>query len=159
MPNRLMPADLTLSTEGADVLADREGCELEAYLDTRGILTIGIGHTSAAGPPTVYEDMVITEEEAHQIFRNDNARFRDECVHLVTAPVTQYEFDALASFIFNLGSTQFASSTTLTRLNASDYVGAAEAMLWWDEPPEVRSRRQGEYVQFTTGQYIARVEV
>ena len=156
MSNRQPPAKLTLSKRGAELIAEREGLKTTAYLDSRGVLTIGIGHTSAAGPPKVTEEMTITEKQAHEIFRKDNARFRAECLHLVKVPLHQHEFDALASFIFNLGSTQFAGSTALKRLNAGDYDGCAEAMLWWNKPPEIMSRRRGEHQQFLDLQHVAR---
>jgi lysozyme len=62
----------------------------------------------------------------------------------------------LASFIFNLGSTQFAGSTALKRLNAGDYEGCAEAMLWWCKPSEIMSRRRGEHQQFLNLAHVAR---
>ena len=155
--SRLSPSELRLSDQGAALLADREGCELSAYLDTRGILTIGIGHTSAAGPPEVYQGMRITEAEAQEIFREDNKRFRSECLHLVKVPLHQYEMDALASFIFNLGTTQFAGSTALARLNMGDYAGCAEAMRWWNKPPEIIPRREGEVQQFFGTRFKARI--
>jgi lysozyme len=155
---RVPVSELLLSDEGYDVLKDREGCELTAYQDTVGVWTIGLGHTSAAGPPTVTQGMTITEEEAESIFRQDAMHFRDECAGMVRVPMEQWEFDATASFIFNIGSTQFASSTFLARLNDEDYVGAAQAMLWFDQPPEIIPRRRGEYLQFTEGAYVARVD-
>ena len=158
MSERTHPSTLWLSDEGAQLIAEREGCELEAYLDSRGVLTIGIGHTSAAGPPEVRQGMVITKSEAHEIFRQDNARFRQECLGLVKVFLHQHEFDALASFVFNLGATQFRGSTALKRLNAKDYDGCAEAMLWWNKPPEVMSRRRGEHQQFLNLQHVARVQ-
>ena len=158
MSERTHPSTLWLSDEGAHLIAEREGCELEAYLDSRGVLTIGIGHTSAAGPPEVRQGMVVTRDEAQQIFRQDNARFRQECLGLVKVFLHQHEFDALASFIFNLGSTQFRSSTALRRLNALDYKGCGAAMLWWNKPPEVMSRRRGEHQQFLNLQHVARVQ-
>lgn len=157
---RKMPTELILSDAGAEVIADREGMELTAYWDSVGVLTIGIGHTSNAGPPTVYEGMTITEDEAWEIFRDDNARFREECIGLVTAPVYQHEFDCLASFIFNIGTTQFTGSTVLKRLNAGDYAGVPEALSWWNKPPEIISRRKGEIDQFVNGadgEYVARI--
>jgi lysozyme len=156
MSDRSPPMSLGLSDAGAALIADREGLETTAYLDSRGILTIGIGHTSAAGPPKVYQGMTIAEDEAWEIFRADNARFRKECLSLVKAPLHQCEFDALASFIFNLGTPQFAGSTALKRLNQRDYAGCAEAMLWWNKPPEVMSRRRGEHQQFLNLQHVAR---
>jgi lysozyme len=156
MSERVVPALLTLSDKGKTLVADREGLELKTYLDERGIPTIGIGHTSAAGPPKVIEGMTITKDKAWEIFRTDNKRFREECIKLVRVPLHQHEFDALASFIFNLGSTQFAGSTALKRLNASDYKGCAEAMLWWNQPSGVRSRRKAEHDQFLDIQHVAR---
>ena len=157
MSERKPPSQLILSQAGATVIAEREGCELTAYLDTVGVLTIGIGHTSAAGPPTVYQGMTITLEAAHTIFRSDNRRFRAEASPLIEVPCHQYEWDALCSFLFNLGTTQFAGSTALERLNEGDYAGVPEAMLWWNKPPEIISRRKGEAHQFATGEYIARI--
>jgi lysozyme len=156
MSERVSPDRLFLSDQGAKLVADREGLETTAYLDSRGILTIGLGHTSAAGPPKVVEGMTITKDEAWNIFYDDNHRFRQECLHLVKVPLHQHEFDALGSFIFNLGTTQFAASTALKRLNAGDYPGCAEAMLWWNKPPEVISRRRGEHDQFLNLQHVAR---
>ena len=156
MSERAHPSTLWLSDEGAKLIAEREGVELGAYLDSRGILTIGIGHTSAAGPPEVHQGMVITRDEAKQIFRQDNARFRQECLGLVKVPLHQHEFDALASFVFNLGATQFRGSTALKRLNAKDYAGCAEAMLWWNKPPEILSRRRSEHQQFLNLAHVAR---
>lgn len=155
---RQHPARLRLSDEGEEVLADREGMRLEAYQDSVGVWTIGLGHTSAAGPPEVYAGMTITEDEAWDIFYADCETFRKEARALVTAPVEQYEYDATASFIYNIGTTQFSTSTFLERLNQGDYAGAAEAMLWWDEPPEVMSRRRGEHAQFSEGRYDARID-
>ena len=143
MTDRRPPDKLRLSQAGVDVLADREGCELTAYLDSVGVLTIGIGHTSAAGPPAVKQGMVITEDQAHKIFRADNTRFRKEALPLIKVPCYQHEWDALCSFLFNVGTTQFAGSTALARLNAKDYAGVPEALLWWIEAAGDYSAAQG----------------
>jgi lysozyme len=157
MSERKWPGDLQLSPDGAKVIAEREGLELDAYLDERGILTIGVGHTSAAGPPKVMQGMSISEAEAMKIFRTDNGRFRKEVIGKVHARLHQHEFDALCSVLFNIGSTNFLGATFLKRLNDEDYEGCAEAMLWWDKPPSLISRRKGEVQQFLHGKYVARV--
>lgn len=148
---------LRISDQGIDLLVDREGLRLEAYQDTVGVWTIGLGHTSAAGPPAPYPGLVITEDEAWDIFWDDAEMFRHEARGLVTVPLEPYQYDALSSFIFNIGTSQFRSSTMLKRLNAADYTGAAEALLWWDKPPEVMTRRRGEYYQFKGERFEARV--
>jgi lysozyme len=151
---------MRLSDAGYKVLREREDLKLVAYLDkaaTPHVWTIGLGHTSAAGPPKVVRDMRVTHDEAEEIFRRDAYRFRDEALELVKVSLKQHQFDALCSFLFNVGSRNFSRSTMLKRLNAGDYAGAAEALLWWDKPPEIQSRRRGEHAQFTEGTYIARV--
>ena len=149
---------MKLSPEGYKVLHEREGLRLEAYLDTRGILTIGLGHTTAAGPPAVYEGMEITEARAEEIFRQDAERFRREVDHATAhLDLEQHEHDALCSFLYNIGSPNFLGSTVLKRLQAGDKKGAAEALLWWDKPSEIIPRRRGEYEQFLGRGYKARV--
>lgn len=157
MGDRVPPHELQLSKEGYRVLHEREGLRLEAYLDSTGVLTIGLGHTSAAGPPKVTQGMTISEAEAERIFRKDAERFRQECIKHVHAPLFQHEFDALCSFLFNVGSPNFLGSTALKRANQADYAGCAEALAWWDQPPEIIPRRQGEIAQFRDGRYVARV--
>lgn len=150
-------SQLKLSDQGRDVLADREGMRLTAYKDSRGVWTIGLGHTSAAGPPTVKPGLTITEDEAWEIFRRDVQTFRTQLRGAIKVPVEQHQFDALASFIYNIGAGGFKGSTVLKRLNAGDYAGAGAAMLMWNKPPEVMSRRRGEHAQFTRGDYVARI--
>jgi lysozyme len=153
-----LPNDMRLSDKGYKVLHEREGLRLTAYLDSVGVLTIGLGHTSAAGPPKVHHGMKITAEEAEEIFRRDAQTFRNEVIDLVNVSLAQHQFDALASFVFNIGSSAFKRSTTLKRLNAGDYDGAAKALMMWVKPPEIKNRRRGEYFQFLQARYDARVD-
>jgi lysozyme len=147
---------LRLSDQGRKVLADREGMRLKAYKDSVGVWTIGLGHTSAAGPPKVTPGLTITEDQAWEIFRRDVQTFRTQLHGAIKVPVEQHQFDALASFIYNIGPGGFKGSTALKRLNAGDYAGCAQAMLMWNKPPEVMSRRRGEVEQFSNATYVAR---
>jgi lysozyme len=149
-------SQLRLSDEGRKVLADREGMRLEAYKDSVGVWTIGLGHTSAAGPPKVTPGLTITEDQAWEIFRRDVQTFRAQLRGAIKVPVEQHQFDALASFIYNIGAGGFKGSTALKRLNQGDYAGCAQAMLMWSKPPEVMSRRRGEVEQFRNATYVAR---
>ena len=63
------------SAEGRAEIKQREGVVLSAYPDSAGILTIGVGHTSAAGAPTVYKGMKITAAQADEILSRDLALF------------------------------------------------------------------------------------
>lgn len=146
---------MKISSAGVAVLRDREGCELTAYCDTAGVLTIGVGHTSMAGAPEVHEGMTITQEEADQIFDRDLDEYEEAVGEAVTAPMAQNEYDAFVSICFNIGAGGFAGSTFVQRFNDGDRQGCAEAISWWDTPSEIIPRRNAERVQFLG--YVARV--
>lgn len=104
-----------------------EELRLEAYLPTKDdVLTIGWGHTR-----NVYPGMVITKEEAEMFFGEDVRWVEKALNRLVKVPLNQNQFDALASLVFNIGETQFRTSTILRKLNAGDYEGAAAEFPKW----------------------------
>jgi lysozyme len=110
-----------------DAIKDHEALRLTAYLPTRNdVWTIGYGHTKG-----VKEGMVITKDQAEKFLREDIAWVEDVIDSTVTVPLTQNQRDALGSLIFNIGGTQFRSSTVLRKLNDKDYNGAADAFLMW----------------------------
>lgn len=116
------------SNSGLALTKQSERCELNAYQDSRGIWTIGWGHTNG-----VKQGDVCTVAMAESWLRSDY-QWATACVnHLVKVPLTQWEFDALVDFVFNVGSGNFRSSTMLILLNRSDYAGAAMEFDRWDE--------------------------
>lgn len=130
------------SDNGRQLIEKFEGCILSAYDDAddkvvqpgqkvRGTLTIGYGHTSAAGAPRVYVGQTITQDEADKILSSDLMSVEIEVEHLVRVALTQNQFDALVSFQFNTGA--LGRSTLLTKLNNGDYEGAAEEFLKWNK--------------------------
>ncbi|WP_348272173.1 lysozyme [Ensifer sp. LC54] len=75
----------------------------KAYQDVAGIWTIGYGHTSAAGAPTVTPTMVITDAKAEEILLADLAMFEERLPRQVKVPLADNQFAALVSFDFNIG--------------------------------------------------------
>ncbi len=140
------------SDTGRAMLEQREGVRLKAYQDTKGIWTIGVGHTSAAGPPQVTPDLTITQAQCDQIFAGDLGKFETTVTDAIDdgISVSDNEFDAMVSLCFNIGQQGFANSTVVKRLNAGDKQGAANAFLMWDKPPEIMGRRKSEQKQFLT---------
>jgi len=138
-----MPMTLT----GRKVLIEREGLRLKAYHDSKGILTIGVGHTTAAGSPTVKPGMEITADEAGEILAKDLHQFEQAVDRALKRDLADHELDALYSVCFNVGP-HFATSTCIRRINAGDISGAADAILLWNKPPEIISRRKAERLQF-----------
>lgn len=139
-----------ISSLGLSKLIAREGSKTKAYKDSVGVLTIGVGHTSAAGPPAVTPGMTITHAEVFEILNRDIVRFEEAISGLIRVPLLQNEWDALVSFVYNIGPTGFRKSKTLALLNAGKKTEAAHAMMGWITPPEITGRRKTEVQQFLT---------
>jgi len=139
---------MKISAIGVQAIALREGRVLHTYQDTRGILTIGVGHTSAAGPPIVTEGMVITASQCDEILARDLGKFEDAVNRAIKAPISQNAFDACVSLAFNIGAPGFMGSSVVRDINNGDMDAAADAFLLWDHPPELLGRRKGEQAQF-----------
>lgn len=142
---------MDISPAGLDVIREREGCRLTAYKDSRGIWTIGVGHTPARPGQT------ITQTEADTLLHEDLAPIVKE-LNDIGIVKYQCELDALGSLIFNIGLGAFRGSTVRRMLVARNMHAAGRAILMWNEPPEIRPRREAEFVEFTYGEYVARIE-
>ena len=116
------------SQKGISLIKSFEGLRLKSYQDSVGVWTIGYGATRGIGP-----GMTITTEQAERMLMNDIARFEPELDRLAKVPLNQNQWDALMSFVYNLGSANLGSSTLLKLLNAGDYAGAAEQFPRWNK--------------------------
>ncbi|GJE46737.1 glycoside hydrolase family protein [Methylobacterium soli] len=141
---------MALTAIGRAALVAREALKTRAYKDSVGVWTIGVGHTSAAGPPSVTAGLVITEAEALEIFGRDLVKYEATVDQSVKVPLADHERDALVSICFNIGQGAFARSTFVKRLDAGDRAGCTEAIMAWNRPPEIISRRPAERDQFLT---------
>ena len=135
----------------ADFIKNFEGERLKAYQCSAGVWTIGVGHTKGVKP----NDRV-TKEESRKLFAQDLITFKFEMLPLVKVDVTQGQFVALLSFVFNLGITSFKTSTLLKKLNQGDYVGASNEFLRWKYAngkveKGLLNRRQAEKALFDGG--------
>jgi lysozyme len=96
---RRPPSELYPSKAALDLIRHFEGLSLTGYLDPIGIPTIGYGRT---GPVAVVGKR-ITLAEADALLDEDVARHAQIVRDQITVPLTQGEFDALSSLVFNLG--------------------------------------------------------
>lgn len=144
---------------GRQLLEEREDRRHSAYQDTRGIWTIGVGHTG----PEVCAGLVWSDAQIDAAFAKDLARFEAAVDASVKVPLTQNQFDALVSFSHNCGEWALRTGdhggpcSILRALNAGDYAAAAAAFNNWCNPPEITSRRMGEKAQFLGTQFVARI--
>lgn len=118
------------SDTGRKFIEQWEGRFTHTYDDGVGVLTIGYGHTTAAGPPAVTRGMVITEADCDKILADDLGRVEKDIYRLVTVPLSQNQYDVLSSFQFNTGG--LAKSTLLKKLNAGDYAAVPDELKKWD---------------------------
>ena len=96
---------MEISQTGIDLIKKYEGCKLFAYRDSVGVATIGYGHTKG-----VYMGMAITQKQADEMLKDDIAPI-EKTLNGMGINLRQGQFDALCSWIFNLGQGKFNSST------------------------------------------------
>lgn len=96
---------MTISQKGIDLIKTFEGCKLFAYRDSVGIPTIGYGHTK-----DVKMGMSITQKQAEEFLKGD-IKPVERLLNGMGINYTQNQFDALTSWIFNLGEGNFKKST------------------------------------------------
>ncbi|KAB8307562.1 lysozyme [Erwinia endophytica] len=139
---------MKISDNGIRFIKREEGERLIAYLDSVGIPTIGVGHTGYVNGLPIAKNTVITVEQSTQLLLQDLATAERAIKKNVTVSLTQNQYDALCSLIFNIGAGAFARSTVKKKLNAGDYQGAAEAFLMWkragNNPDILLPRRERE---------------
>lgn len=104
------------SLQGLQLIKDFEGLRLKAYLCPAGVPTIGWGHTMG-----VKIGETITEAQASDYLVEDIAPI-EVLLNSQHINFRQEQFDALVSWIFNLGVNAFGGSTMLKyiRDNRSD---------------------------------------
>lgn len=118
------------SDRGIALIKEFEGFSPNIYLCPAGKPTIGYGHV--VHNETVHQP--INEEEAERLLLEDlNDRYEPVVLRLVSAELTQGQFDALVSFTYNLGASNLTNSTLLKKLNAGYYAGAAEEFERWNK--------------------------
>ena len=108
---------MQISDKGLKSIVAFEGMELNAYKCPAGVWTIGVGHTGTVDGIPISRGMMITEAEAMNLLREDIKRFeRYLNRQSFVGRLTQGMFDALVSFIFNVGTGAFDSSTMRKKL-------------------------------------------
>lgn len=110
-----------------DLIKRFEGFSPTAYLDSAGLSTIGYGHLIKAGEYFTSID----ENEAAALLAKDTDTAVNAVKKLVSVPLTQNQYNALVSFVYNIGTGAFKDSTLLKKLNAGDYLGAAAEFMRW----------------------------
>lgn len=112
-----------------DLIRRSEGCKYRSYRDGAGVWTIGVGHTGA----DVGVGMTCTDTDVERWLLADMADAIRTVDRSVKVPMNENQRAALISLCFNIGVGAFAKSLLVHRLNALDYLGAANEFLAWDK--------------------------
>lgn len=164
-PSTTQPAGGTsrsLSAEGTTFIAQFEGFRANLYNDAAGHATIGFGHLVHRGRVDGSEPAEfkagISRERALKLLRTDAQGAGSTIERAVTVPLNQAQFDALVSFVFNVGGGALQKSTLLRRLNAGEFDAVPAELAKWNKAggrvlPGLTRRREAEGRLFSTGRY------
>ena len=119
-------AVLTFSAVGLGLLKVHEDTVRTAYLDPVGIPTICTGSTKK-----VFLGHTASLAECEERLKEDTGDAGKAVARLVQHKLSQGQYDALVSFVFNVGSANFSKSTLLKKLNAGDCKGAGQQFYRW----------------------------
>jgi len=108
---------MTTGAQGIALIKKWEGLRTTAYQDVGGLWTIGYGHLITSASSTLI-GQTITEAQAEALLRADLATAEAGVNSKVLVPLSQPQFDALVSLVFNIGVGAFGASTLLQRINA-----------------------------------------
>jgi len=138
---------------------------LQPKMDPAGIWTSGYGHAikingeflkGAENKAIAYQYTIASEADARDLLAQDNKGFEAQ-INSLKLPIQQHQFDALVSFIYNVGFANLLSSTLL-RYIKTDMPGEriTEAFLMWNKGggrilDGLTYRRQTEALLYTTG--------
>lgn len=126
---------MKISKNGIDFIKRMEGLKLEVYSDSAGLPTIGYGHLIKKNENFI----TITEEIAEKLLIDDLVH-AEQCINTnVKVTLNQNQFDALVSFVFNIGCNRFKTSTLLKKLNENNMIAASLEFLRWNKVTDMKT--------------------
>ena len=137
---------MNISTRGLIEIISHEGICLDPYLDSVGVWTTGIGQTKSddIDPKKMGR---LTLQQAIDLFKRKIVQYTS-AVDALGLTLTQYQYDALSSFCYNVGPGNLRS---LCKNRSLAQIG--EAFSLYHKPPEIADRRNKEQALFRTGKY------
>lgn len=148
------------SQQGISFIKTHEGVRDQVYADPIGLLTGGVGHLLTFAERDDYKiGDPLTDTQIDEWLSSDLAQ-TELCIHSQVLPnLTQFQFDALVSFVFNLGCRALQKSQLLRFINAEQFDSASAEFAKWVYAGGKRllglvARRSDEASLFSTGDYF-----
>lgn len=133
---------MQVGQRGKDLFKEWEGLVTHEYLDSGGAPTIGIGHLLTRSERTSGKISIgglaldyrngFTEQQCWDLLDEDLAGTEAVVNAAVKVSLNQNQFDALVSFVFNVGDGAFRSSTLLRLLNQGQYDQVPAQLRRWN---------------------------
>lgn len=120
---------MEISNNALNLIAKWEGFRAEAYIGSDNVWTIGYGTTKWPNGKLVEKGQSITKEDAWELLRKQAQEHASTIEYYVNVPLNQNQYDALASFQYNLGRYILRNSTLLTYLNNRQWEQVGKEML------------------------------
>lgn len=144
------------SLKGILAILDEEAVVLTTYKDSKGVLTIGVGHTAAAGGLAPKPGNRMTIEQAISLFASDLAKFERRVEKSVGPSLAVHQNDALVSFDFNTGA--IGGGSVDEKIEANNFGAAMDALQQYKKSggvtlPGLVKRRARERAMFERAEY------
>ena len=129
---------MNISDNGLALIAEFEGFGARLYNDPVGHCTVGYGHLLHRGNCDGRANEVpyqsgITKAQALKLLGDDVVSRVAAVNDAVTVPLNQNQFDALVSFVFNVGAGTFREATFLGKLNAGHYDAVPDGLALYNK--------------------------
>jgi len=145
---------MKISDIGLKLIKHYEGFYPSTYLCPARVPTIGYGTTRIGGKP-IPTGMVITEQKASGYLMEEVNMIEKQLVSCIKTSLSQNQWDAIYSFVYNLGITNFSKSTLLKCINKNNFTQASTEFLKWNkaagkELKGLTNRRRSESILFSS---------
>ena len=117
--------------QAREFIAESEGFRDVAYQDSKGVWTIGYGHTGKVDGKPITKGMKISKEKAEELYSEDFIN-HIKPLEKIQTKLTKNQKIALESLIYNVGASGFLKSNMYKKIQAGDIEGAANELDNWD---------------------------
>ena len=130
---------MKISKEGIDLIKFFEGCPTDdsgnpvSYRCAANKATIGFGSLKLIDGSPVEDGMTITKQDAEDLLAHELHEYEGYINDMVETDLKQNEFDALVSWVFNLGPSNLGASTLLKVINKKDWADVPNQIKRWNK--------------------------
>lgn len=137
---------MSISHAGLTLIERYEGFSAHVYVCPAGLRTIGFGHVIR---PQENFDVPISMHEAKALLAQDVIDAENAVIRFIQRTLSQYQFDALVSFTFNVGAAALQRSTLRQVVNRGEHAQVPVQLMRWVRAsgrilPGLIARRQDE---------------